>query len=237
MQIRSHIQKGEGHPVYCEDFLWYEQPDERWLIAAVMDGCSGGRESHFASALMGKLLRKAIRTIWATKSSGWEDMNLSDTGERLMHLIFNGLKTTRDALQLDYTEILATLILCVIDRKSKTSWVLVSGDGYVEINGEITFFDQHNRPDYMAYHLDEGFEVFFNKHTHVMEKKEIEHIGISTDGIGSFFISGSFGKTGLDPVKMLLSHTDTSIHQTIKSLYTDYGLAPYDDLGIVLIQG
>ena len=55
----SHI--GEFHVNYNEDFMVSEEAGKSRKMIAVMDGCSSGTDSHFASTLIGKLLRKIAK--------------------------------------------------------------------------------------------------------------------------------------------------------------------------------
>ena len=55
----SHI--GEFHVNHNEDFLVLEEAGSTRKLIAVMDGCSSGTDSYFASTLIGKLLRKIAK--------------------------------------------------------------------------------------------------------------------------------------------------------------------------------
>ena len=63
MKIYTHLSSGKYHPVYGEDFLYYQLLRKKFLVGAVMDGCSSGKESYFASSLYGKSLRKSCRML------------------------------------------------------------------------------------------------------------------------------------------------------------------------------
>ena len=54
---------GQFHTNHNEDFLVTENINDDRILIAVMDGCSMGKESHFASTLIGKLLRKISKGI------------------------------------------------------------------------------------------------------------------------------------------------------------------------------
>ncbi len=55
----THI--GEFHINHNEDFLIIEDAGQSYKLIAVMDGCSSGTDSHFASTLLGKILRKIAK--------------------------------------------------------------------------------------------------------------------------------------------------------------------------------
>lgn len=63
MKIYSALKIGEFHPVFCEDFNVVEKLSENWMLIAVMDGCSSGKDSHFASALFGEIIKKIAKNI------------------------------------------------------------------------------------------------------------------------------------------------------------------------------
>jgi len=61
MKIYSTLTIGEFHTNYCEDFLVIEQITNSEKLIAVLDGCTMGTESVFASMLYGKILRKIAK--------------------------------------------------------------------------------------------------------------------------------------------------------------------------------
>jgi hypothetical protein len=58
MKIHSFIKKGTAHPNFYEDFLLTFEITSKYSLFAVMEGCSSGKESHFASAFFGKIFKK-----------------------------------------------------------------------------------------------------------------------------------------------------------------------------------
>ena len=54
---------GEFHTNHNEDSSSITEIGEDKIMIAVMDGCSMGKESHFASTLIAKLLRKIGKEI------------------------------------------------------------------------------------------------------------------------------------------------------------------------------
>ena len=55
----GHIGKFQFN--HNEDYLVSEDAGKSRKVIAVMDGCSSGSDSHFASTLIGKLLRKIAK--------------------------------------------------------------------------------------------------------------------------------------------------------------------------------
>ena len=56
MRIYKTINIGEFHTNHCEDYLIEEQIATNEKLIAVLDGCTMGTESVFASILYGKIL-------------------------------------------------------------------------------------------------------------------------------------------------------------------------------------
>ena len=96
MKIYSHISSGKYHPVHGEDHLFYEQLTDDIVVAAVMDGCSSGTESHFASASYVKSLRKACKMLPNMKEifpeMSLERMTEEDIGVYLLKQLFEDMK-------------------------------------------------------------------------------------------------------------------------------------------------
>ncbi|MEL6697808.1 MAG: hypothetical protein AAFP89_16320 [Bacteroidota bacterium] len=63
MQIHQTVRLGHFHPVYCEDALWTDEIQDEIYLAAVMDGCTMGKESHFAASLVVKCKRPFLASM------------------------------------------------------------------------------------------------------------------------------------------------------------------------------
>lgn len=61
MTVYKTLKIGEFHSNYCEDFLIEEQIGMNEKLVAVLDGCTMGEESVFASILFGKVLRNIAK--------------------------------------------------------------------------------------------------------------------------------------------------------------------------------
>jgi len=64
MNVYSVLQIGEFHTNHCEDFLVIEPITANEFLIAVLDGCTMGKESVFASMLYGKTLRKIAKEFY-----------------------------------------------------------------------------------------------------------------------------------------------------------------------------
>jgi len=61
MKIYHLCQIGQFHTNHNEDSYIIEEVGANKSLIAVMDGCSSGSDSHFASNLIGKVLRKVAK--------------------------------------------------------------------------------------------------------------------------------------------------------------------------------
>lgn len=208
MKIYTHISSGEFHPIHGEDFLYHQHIGENLFIGAVMDGCSSGKESYFASTAYGKSLRKSCRMLPNMKEIipdfDIDFMEKEAIGAFILNQLFDDLKKLKKTFFLNIEELLSTMILMVFDLKDNSAWVNISGDGMVVCNGKVTEIDQNNVPDYLSYHFDLKFDDWYSKHTQTLEFNGIYDISISSDGISKIYRKSNSLKKDIDPVNLLL---------------------------------
>ncbi len=237
MKIDSLLKRGELHEVYGEDALFYTNVGEDWLVAAVMDGCSSGKESYFASSLYVKLLRKTCKTLPLLAEinpeldlDGFTPENL---GEYILRHIFDDIKRTRKLLLADKYELLSTLLFVVYHKPSKAAYLVASGDGYFKIDDEFIDLDQNNMPDYMAYHLNLSFEDWLKNHTRIFVKDNVDSVVISTDGIQKYFDEYKKPSLQIDTVSYFLEENGKSLEPKDEVLKSKFKLLPFDDVAII----
>jgi hypothetical protein len=244
MNIYQLNKTGKLHDNHTEDYVFVEKVSSDWIIAAVFDGCSSGQESFFASALYGKILRKSCKMLPLLEriepEFSLQKVDDSFIGRFILNQVFDDLKKTHRLLGTELTEILSTIILLIYNRPNKSAWVNISGDGFIIHNKNIEEIDQHNMPDYMAYHLDITFDQWINKFSKTFTFENQTDISISTDGISKFYSQNVKRQRSADPLEYLLidkSLIDNSdmLEQKYKILIEEHGLLPYDDLGMVRI--
>lgn len=239
MKSYTLIRKGEFHPVYCEDFLVSENLGNQYQIGAVMDGCSSGKESHFASALLGKMLRKALRELEFGKENIFKQApEANQLSKIIFEKVFKLLKQIRQDLYLEQDETLSTLNLMVYDIKRKVAFAHLTGDGFVAIDGKITEIDQDNKPDYLGYHLSLKFEDWYATQKNFFEVKNPKDIGIASDGLDTFRTSRTDTPEGFDIAHFLLvedtfAKMENMLTRKFNILHKKYGFLPGDDLSIV----
>jgi hypothetical protein len=238
MTIYSTLQIGEFHLNHCEDYLIIEDPGKNRKLLAVMDGCTMGRDSYFISTLTGKILKKIC------KASNYKELytaplNLEDSLKSIIAELFIELRKVQQQLLLEQKDLLTTLIILLADTKLNTGIILAIGDGLVNVNGEITEFDQDNKPDYLGFHLNEDFEKWYGSLTQKILFTGITDISIATDGIG-MFKPFRHTDTEIDPIQFLVQDTtgiesEEMLELKLKKLEHVYGYRPTDDIAIIRI--
>ena len=240
MEKDSLLVQGELHEVYGEDTQFYSELGNEWIVAAVMDGCSSGKESYFASSLYVKLLRKNCKTLPLLAEIN-SDLDLDGfTPERLgkyiLNQIFQDIKKTRKLLLADKIELLSTLLLVVFHKPSKNAYLCASGDGFIQINNEFIDLDQNNIPDYMSYHLNLTFEQWIQMHTRTFLKENVDSVIISTDGIQKYLNNKKQTSNKIDTVSYFLQTSNESLKEKNEFLKNKYNLHPYDDVSIISLN-
>ncbi|WP_161627736.1 protein phosphatase 2C domain-containing protein [Eisenibacter elegans] len=236
MQIYTLLRKGEGHPVFCEDFLYHTPADRPWggryIVAAVMDGCSSGKDAHFASTLMAKVLQKVL----AHSAPLPQDTLVAQIDHLATHW-FEAWKHSCKLMQLSTSEALATLLLMVYDTTARKAAVRIAGDGVMMVDNKLYEVDQNNTPNYPAYHW--GLEAidWLREHTQLRLFENPKNIAISTDGVQTFRALQP-EPSSPNPMRYLLQ--DETMQQIPTMLVRKYNIlrskhqqANYDDLGIV----
>lgn len=243
MKIYSYSQIGTFHINHNEDFFIKTELTDKHILIAVLDGCSMGTESHFASALIGKLLRKISKSIYYqsfVQSAMHTDKQLLI---KVLKQLFQQLSLIKNELSLETNELLSTLILGVMNTKNKTAEIITIGDGLVVCDGQQFEYEQDNRPDYLAYHLHKDFEVWFKNQEQLLSLQNIQDISFSSDGIFTFrhFDNKLYPRISEEEIinQLLISKQDSDFQTMLKkqviNLEKQFGVKPTDDLTIVRI--
>ncbi len=242
MNIYQIIKIGDHHVNFCEDYALTTEIGNDYILAAALDGCSMGNESYFAAALVGKILKKSAKEI--SYKSFFEKKTLSSKIliKELFRRIFKDLQILGNQLYLEVEDLLTTIIVLVINKRNWSGEVLVVGDGLISNNGQLTEFEQNNKPDYLGYHLDKNFEEWFDQQEQKVSLENIEDISISTDGIFTFknFDNEIYEKLDIDLIDFLLNdksdlNNPKMLLKKLSIVEEKWGLRSTDDLGIVRI--
>lgn len=235
------LQIGFFHTNFCEDFLYSAEIGEDKLMIAVMDGCTMGTDSHFASTLIGKILKKIAAEFYYKAFVEKKEKEIDVILKEIMEALFQQLKKIKNDLQLEKEELLSTLILGVVNLKNKSAEIITIGDGLICCNGNLTEYEQNDKPDYLGYHLNEDFEIWFEKQKQRLSLTHINDLSIVTDGIFSFkkFKNEDYvEKSESDIIHFLLKNKEdfengNMLKKKLRKIEKEWGLKPSDDLGVV----
>lgn len=244
MKIYTTLQLGQFHTICCEDFWYYEQIHPNWLIAAVFDGCSSGKDSHFAASLFGKCLKMVCKRLpyvhlW-NNSFDLNHIHPSDLGNFIQKEFFESIKQLYNQLQLDITELLSTSLLMVYQVKTRHAWINVSGDGLIIARDNLCLIEQNDRPNYLAYHLNNSANDWLTNQTITYTFSSVSDLSIATDGILSFAKNLKEEVKDIDPISYLLidkihEKQDNMLDFKCTLLKKNYQLVPNDDLSIIRV--
>jgi hypothetical protein len=241
MIIHSFLQIGTHHSNHCEDFLIVEQCGQTQWLLAVMDGCSMGKDSYFASTLIGKLLRKIAKLLYFKEFAEQKTLDNATLLKKICHDLFFELKFIKQHLHLDKYETLATVILAIVETNHWNIDAIVVGDGVLVADTQIIDFQQNNRPDYLGYHLDSDFESWYAQQRQVATFSNVSDFSISSDGIFTFARFDDRKQIYKKDIVYELLIDDTLILDAnmfkikLRNLELQAGLKPTDDLGIIRI--
>lgn len=201
INIRSTIQKGFSHSVFCQDATFSYQ-DEDLIVAGVFDGCSEVKDSHFASTFSTKILRKTVNEYVKIKNSvpslgdneiSSEEYDIEKISLNLLREFFINLKKTQLIIDLIPNDLATTSILMFYLPKSDKGIIYVFGDGFLQINDDMPIIIDHdNKPRYATLYWKEltgdiyDFYNFMENYDQKWSFSELNNIVLSTDGILSF---------------------------------------------------
>jgi serine/threonine protein phosphatase PrpC len=243
MKIFELTQIGEFHTNHNEDFLIVSEIDETIKLIAVMDGCSSGMDSHFASCMIGKILNKITSQQAYKVFAEDKKPNFDILLKTISYQLFEELQNIFRFLDLKREEILSTLILAVIDVQNKKTDIIIVGDGLVVINDNIFEFENDNKPDYMGYHLNSDKKTWYEEKTTKLSFTKVSNLVISTDGIFTFknFDGKKYPNITQDEInqKFFTDQNDLDnpkkLFKSLLNLKDEYGLLPCDDLSIIRV--
>ncbi len=243
MQIYQLSQIGEFHTNHNEDALAITDIGNNKTLLSVMDGCSMGKESHFASTLMAKLLRKIGKELNYQEFYQTKKMTTDELLKEVLENLFTELISLRNQLHLEIEEVLSTLILGILDQSQRKINLITIGDGLIAANGRIYEYEQADKPDYLGYHLSENFEDWFQNQNQKLTLADISDLTLSTDGIFTFknFDGQSYsGISEKEILDLLLidkneKHLENMLSKKVLKIKNTYGLKPSDDLTMIRV--
>jgi hypothetical protein len=250
MKVHTALSRGADHKNNCQDFAYCADTDN-YFIGAVFDGCTSGKNSHFASILFGKILANIVEEYSADI-----DMitNHEELSKFILSLFIAKLSQVKSELNLTIDEMESTVVLMIYSKLSKWCYIVVAGDGFVSINGnQLTFenkrFEGDERgkdmPNYIAYDIDfvndeESFDRWFNVNENKLFVENAIDITISSDGIFTFRQAKPSKGGEIDLIKFFtedkkFAGQESMLLKKKNILENVYGLVHSDDLGIIRI--
>ncbi|PWJ43131.1 protein phosphatase 2C domain-containing protein [Sediminitomix flava] len=243
MKVYESLSIGVFHTNQCEDFLVVEQIASNKKLIAVLDGCTMGTESVFASMLYGKILRKVAKNIFYEEFVSKDTKELAIILRTVFRELFKETALIKNQLGLEINELLSTVILGVVNTEEAEAEFLTVGDGLVCIDGKFVEYEQDNIPDYLGYHLTEDFDTWYTNQLQRLSVKSFENLSICTDGIFTFQNLKNKGKqlSESEILNFLLinkegSENKTFLEKRLRQLAEEYEHVPTDDLAIIRIM-
>lgn len=243
MKIYSTLQIGSFHTNHCEDFTLTTELGRGKHLVAVMDGCTMGEESVFASILLGKILKNSSKKYYyqgINEADHHPDLN--GYLKEILRELISELKKIKNQLGLETNELLSTLILGIVDENASDAELIVIGDGLICADGQYTEFEQGDKPDYLAYHLSKDFDSWFDRQEQFVSVKNFSDLSITTDGIYTFKNFGnSREQKDEEAFKSFLlknqegCQQDHFLDNKLLSIREEWKYAPGDDLAIIRI--
>lgn len=242
MKIYTSLNIGEFHINNCEDYLIVETIGRNKKVIAVFDGCSMGKDSVFAAMLFGKILRKITKKKFYEEFVANEIADLKVQLREIVKELFTEVKQIKNNLELEVNELLATIVVGIIDTENYDGEFIVLGDGLLVVDGVCFDFDQGDKPDYLAYHLRENFEDWYKKQDQKKTIKNFKDLSITTDGIYSFKNLKNRNKE--KPVKEIIDYLlinregiefNNFLERKIRNLKDEENHVVTDDLAIVRV--
>ncbi|AZQ64921.1 hypothetical protein EI427_22095 [Flammeovirga pectinis] len=217
--IKNVYQKGLSHSNHNEDAFYTHSLNKKFTVIAVMDGCSTGVDSYFASTLVKKLLKKICLELPKKKSLTdkllIDELSTEALGKYITRTLFIQLVQLKNKLYLDYSELATTILISVINTETKRAWVMMSGDGVLNIDDEVILVDQQNIPHFLCYFLEDTFTNWFSNYTYHKEFSFTQKVILATDGVKTF------SNQQLPAEELLRTFLDKGTQQLFRSPHMD----------------
>ncbi len=242
MKIYTTLHIGEFHTNHCEDFFVNEPIASNERLIAVLDGCTMGTESVFASILYSKILRNLCKLKFYEEFVSSNPTTIKSKLKEVIKQLIIETKLIKNQLGLETNELLSTLIIGIIDTASSKAEFIAIGDGLICVDGELIEYEQNDKPDYLGYHMSEDFENWYESQKQKLSVSKFNDLSICTDGIFTFknFKDKSKQKSESEIINHLLidnqsSEFDNFLDRKIKILKDNFDHVVTDDLAIIRV--
>lgn len=243
MRIYKTLHIGEFHTNHCEDFFIEEQIGTNEKLISVLDGCTMGTESVFASILFGKILRNIAKKKYYEDFVSDSSITKKDKLKEVLKTLVEEAKFLKNQLGLETNELLSTLIIGIINTKESNAEFITIGDGLICKDGELIEYEQADKPDYLGYHLSDDFEAWFTNQEQKLSLSSFHDLSICTDGIFTFknLVNKSQQKSENEIIEFLLVNNEGAefenfLDRKIRFLKDKWNHIVTDDLAIIRIK-
>lgn len=199
-----------------------------------------GTDSHMIATIITKHLRAIAAGGPVSALAG--NSSVQELLKEIVSQLFSRLQQTQSLLQLQPDELMATILLAVLDIPKATAAFICIGDGVIAADGQVYEYDQDNKPDYLGYHLHKTFDTWFAAQKQQLTLTGIRDFAISTDGVYSFskYDNRLYEETG-DALHYLLHDTSGAgsahmLNGKVIEIEREWGLLPGDDIAIVRVM-
>lgn len=248
MKIHTAISRGCDHKTQCEDFL-YNGETKTFIVCAIFDGCSSGINSHFASALFGKIFDNIVKEFA-------DDIDRINNHEEVSKFILyhfsQRLLEIKIFLKLSLLEVQSTIVLMVYNKKFGWCYVVAIGDGFVSVDGQSIIIENNrfsdkedgkDMPDYIGYDIEllkdrEVFNRWFESKKNKYFFENAKDITITSDGIKTFRQAKPSKNGKINEIDFIVNDKkfigqETMILKKRNILENIYGLVHSDDLSVI----
>lgn len=196
--------RSSTHPNWCEDNYWLLETED-YIYGAVLDGCSTGHNSHFASTFVKYALEKGVGKVVDI-----DECPFNTLADHLATYVLDKMKVISTSLDLTDMNLLSTIVFFAYSKEDQELYVKFFGDGVVYVNGEEFVHDEANAPQYLAYQMyvdDAAFELYLGSRKEQWFQ-DVKDFSICSDGIHSFKNLKNGNLDRLVPVDFLVRNTD-----------------------------
>ncbi len=203
-----------------------------------------GTDSHFASALIAKVLRRIAKQTNLRSFAERTQHTTRDLLKHTLRTLFKDLVRLNADLDLNADELLSTLLLAIVDTQERNAEIVAIGDGVIACDEEIVEFNHDNKPDYLGYHLHEDFDDYWNVLNQRISAQNFQDLALATDGVLAFrpFSPDSYRPVTEDELLTFLlidreeGTEETAYRRKVIYIRNTFGLEPTDDLTVVRVM-
>jgi hypothetical protein len=250
MILHTVLRRGSDHPNFCQDFYAIgETPN--FLYCCIFDGCSGGKDSHFASTLFNKAFNDVIKNLYDVLD---DEKSIEQNSKFLLYMMSRKISEVKKVLHLDIVELLSTVVLCTINKNTKECLIAAFGDGYFHVDGteviikNTRFINKENgdnMPDYLIYDLEGieaygDFDAWFQSKSEIHKFENVSNVSIASDGICTFKKFKENSEV-VNPIEFLVKNeglmdTKNMLERKYNILHNKYCMVNTDDLSLIRIK-